>query len=119
MSSKQDLYRIPKLSGAKKFINWRRRIKAQIQQNDFELLGFIERPSELTSSRQMSSWQKSMVKAKSSIVQILKSGPMAQTSSNFGDDSVTAKELWEALAELYTTSNEKTILNLIHELEQL
>lgn len=44
---------------------------------------------------------------------------MAQTSSIIDDDNGTAKDLWEAIASLYTTSNEQTVLNLMNELEQL
>lgn len=60
-----------------------------------------------------------MVKAKSSVILTLESGTMAQTSATIDDDETWAKDLWEAIAALYSTSNEKTVLRFMHELAEL
>lgn len=53
-----------------------------------------------------------MIKAKSLIVFILVTHLMAQTSTIIDDDDRTAKESWDALETLHTTSNAQSILNL-------
>lgn len=60
-----------------------------------------------------------MFKAKSAIVSTIEVGPMAQVSSIIDSDEGTASELWDALAKLYTTSNEQTVIKLVQELEKL
>lgn len=57
---------IPKLNGAKDLILWRRRIKAFIQREDFELVGLTERPEEDASVAQLSRWKGAMLRAKTS-----------------------------------------------------
>jgi len=118
MSNDQDILKFPKLTGAKDFIPWRRRMKAYIQRSDIDLLGLSDL-QENASASQRNAWKKAMIKAKSSIVLTLDSGPMAQTSSIIDDEDKTAKDLWDSLSALYTTSNEQTVINLMQELENL
>ena len=60
-----------------------------------------------------------MVKAKTAIILSLGTSPLAQLAELIDDDDKTAKQLWDALAKLHTTSNAQLIINLQHELENL
>lgn len=120
MAGESDtLAKLPKLSGGKDFIPWKRRVKAYIQKDDIELLGLQETPEEDVSAEDLLKWKKAMFKAKYAIITTIAVGPMAQVSSIIDDDKGTAKELWDALAKIYTTSNEQTVINLVQELETL
>jgi len=116
MSAEQDpITKLPKLGNSKDYIHWRRRVHAFIRRNDFELLGFTEEPVGASVAIRKK-WLEAMIKAKSSIVLSLGSGPLAQLSAIIDDDERTAKELWDGLTRLYTTSNAQAIFNLENEL---
>jgi len=100
MSAEQDpITKLPKLGNSKDYIHWRRRVHAFIRRNDFELLGFTEEPVGASVAIRKK-WLEAMIKAKSSIVLSLGSGPLAQLSAIIDDDERTAKELWDGLHQM-------------------
>lgn len=95
MSTEVDLVtKLPRLSGAQDFINWRRRLKAYICRKDVDLQGIEEKPHSVNSDVTRDS-RKKMIKAKTAIILTLDSGLHAQMSSIIDDDDRSAKELWE------------------------
>lgn len=110
--------KLPRLTGAGDYIPWRRRIKAYIQRDDIELIELKPRPEGATTA-QIARWNRSNIRAKSAIILTLANGPMAQISNIIDDDDRSAKDLWDALARLYTALNEQTVINLLQELETL
>lgn len=119
MATDQDtVTKLPKLTCAADYIHWRRRVYAYICRNDFELLSFEDEPIQ-ASAAVKKRWMQAMIKAKTSVILSLGSGPLVQLSNLIDDDDRTAKELLEAIARLYTTSNTQVVLNLQSELNQL
>lgn len=119
MATEHDtVTKLPKLNSSKDYLHWKRRVYAYLRREDFELLCFREEPEDATSA-QKRKWLKAMVEAKSSIILTLGSSPLAQLSDIIDDDERTAKELWDAVIKLYTTSNAQAIINLEQELEGL
>ena len=119
MNADQDLTsKLPKLTGAKDFIPWRRQMKAYIKRNDLELLGLTNLVDDANAA-QRTRRNKAMIRAKTSIILALGTGPMAQTSQIIDNEDATAKDLWDAISSLYTMSNEQAVINLMQELESL
>lgn len=105
MSSENDtVTKLPKLNSSKDFLHFRRRVYAYLRRAYFELLWFQNSPEHATPS-QSRKLLKAMVESKSSIILTLGSSPLAQLNNIIDDDDLTAKELWDALVKLYTTSN--------------
>ena len=63
MSEHDGVTKLPKLTGAEHYINWRRRLKAYIQRNDIELFGLSNRP-ESENTREQTRWRNAIFKAK-------------------------------------------------------
>ena len=118
MSEHDGVTKLPKLTGAEDYINWRQRLKAYIQRNDIELFGLSNRP-ESENTREQTRWRNAMFKAKSEITLTLADGPMAQVSAIVDDDNRTAKDLWDALDRIYRMSNSQMVINIERELEKL
>jgi len=119
MSTEQDpVTKLPKLTCAADYMRWRRRVYAYIRRQDVELLCFEDEPVQASSAIKKK-WLQAMIKANTSIILSLGSGPLAQLSNLVDNDDRNAKELWEAIARLYTTSNTQILINLQSELDQL
>lgn len=110
--------KLPKLTGADDFINWRRRVKAYLQQQDIDLLGLTDRP-DAGSTTQNRRWLEFNVKAKSAITLTLSDGPLAQVSTIVDDDDKTAKDLWTELDKAYRMSNTQMVINIQRDLETM
>ena len=52
----------------------------------------------------MRSWQEKSIKAKSNIILVLGDSALALTRTFFDEDDKSAKELWDELKRIYTTS---------------
>lgn len=117
-TEKDHLNKLPKLKTSADFINWRRILRAYLRRDDFELLGLADNPQAANAASQRK-WEKESVRAKSTIVLTLGDAPLAQLSDVIDDDDRSAKELWDAIARTYTTSNAQAIINLEQELEKL
>lgn len=110
--------RLPKLTEADNYINWRRWIKEYIQRNYTELLGLSDCPENET-QREQARWSSAMVKARSRITLTLSDGPITQASSIVDDDRRSAKDLWEALDKSYIAANTQIFINVERDLEKL
>ena len=105
--------KIVKLAGQDNFIHWRRCVLSYIERSDMDFLCFTEKPNGRSATEdKVTEWRQANSKARSSIVMTLDKGPMAQVGHIIDDRSKTAKDLWDALEKLYTTSNTQTIINL-------
>lgn len=109
---------LPKLTGAEDFVNWKRRVKAYLQNQDFELIGLSDLP-ESASAELNRKWKESNVKDRSYITLPLAHGPLSQVCKIVDDDEPTAKELWEALDKTYRMSNTQIVISIESELETL
>lgn len=110
--------RLPKLSGTDDYINWRRRVKAFLQQNDVDLFGLSDKP-DLAGAAQQRRWLELNAKAKSTTTLTLCDGPLAQVSAIVDDDDKTAKDLWLELDNAYRMSNNQMVINIQRELETM
>lgn len=117
-SDKDGVTKLPKLTGADDYINWRRRVKAYLQQQDIDLIGLTDRP-DLTPAAQHRKWRELNVKAKSAITLTLSDGPLAQIRTIVDDDERTAKDLWTELDKVYRMSNTQMVINIERELETM
>lgn len=97
--STENFGKLPKLNGKREFILWRRRFKAFIQYQDFELTELHERSKDGTSETLR--WKKAMTQAKAAIILALDNSSIALTNSIIEDDNKTAKNLREVLEALY------------------
>ncbi len=87
-----------------------RRVYAYLRRSDPDLLALSECPEE--GSANLKLWIEKSTKAKSDIVLSLGPSATAKTSEIIDDDTKTAKELWDELARLHTTTSTHAILNL-------
>lgn len=101
------------LHGAEDFQNWKGGTKSYIESEDFELLGLTERPEEVTAAQQRKRGEANS-KAKRVIVCALGPEPLACFCSLIDDG--TAKQIWEELSRIYTTSTAQAVINLEREL---
>lgn len=119
MSTRHDtITKLPRLTCAADYINWKRLIHAYIRRNDFEFLGFTDEPQN-ASSASRKKWMEAMVTTKTPIILSLSAGPLSKLSTLVDNDTETAKELWNAISELYPTSNTQVVINLQAELDRL
>lgn len=109
---------LPKVTGANDFINWRRHVKAYLQQQDIDLLELTDR-LDGGSTTQNRRWLELNVKAKSTITLTLSDGPLAQVSAIVDDDDKTAKDLWTALDNTYRMSNTQMVINIQRDPEMM
>lgn len=116
-SDKNYFMKLPKLNGAEDYINWNRRVYACTRRQDIEFLCFTDGPENVSNAAKKK-WLEAMIHAKASINLSLGSGPLAQFNANIDDDERTAKELWDAISTLYTSSNTQVIINLQSELDR-
>ena len=107
-----------KLNKADDSILWKRRVSAYIRRFDAELVGFQTKPS-ITTVTVRNKWFESVTKANSTIILCLFGFRLSKVRLMIDDDNVTAKELWDELERIYTSSNAQTILNLRQELDNL
>jgi len=110
--------KLPKLHTQADYILWRRRVYAFLRRNDVELLGLSEEPED-ASAAVKKRWFEASTKAKSTIILCLGDAPLAQTRLLVDDDDRSAKELWDELMRIFTTSNTQSILNIRNELDRL
>lgn len=107
MKSEDTVTKLPKLTNYKGFIHWRRRVYAFILRDDMGLLRFTEEPDNAPASFQKKLLE-NMIRAKSKIILTLGSWPLSQIISIIYVDSRTAKELWDSLSKLFSTSNSQS-----------
>lgn len=105
-----------KLRRADEFINWRRGVRAHLQQKDNELLGNTDR-SNKASVAQQRHWVEANVKAKSKITLTLAKKPLAQVSAIVDNDKRTFKYLWYEFVKNERLYNTKMAINLQRNLE--
>lgn len=117
-SGRDGVTKLPKLTGAKEFENWRQHVKDYFQQPDVHILGLNDRPDPESTTKQRR-WIESNVKAKSAIKISLADGPLAQMSTIVDGDSIAAKELWTELVNIYRMSNTKRVINIGRDIETM
>ena len=119
-TSSDSVSKIPKLSGEKDYINWKRRVLAYIERYDYQLLCFQDRPSGRgITDEQILAWREANSRARTSIILTLREGPMSQVGHIVDNRGKSAKELWDSLATLYTAKNTQAIINVNQQLDNL
>lgn len=108
---------VPILQRKEDYINWKRKMLAYLEEDDEELIALDPEPSE--DSEDHSEWLKKSKKAKRSIILSIGTSAMAKTGEIIDDRKRTAKELWDKLSALYTTTNAQAKINLKQKLESL
>lgn len=84
--------KLPNLTAAEYFINRKRRVKARLQNQDYELLGLRDRPERLSDVMNRK-WPDSNVKVRSSITLPFAEGLRSQDGTILYDEERTAKDL--------------------------
>jgi len=118
MSGSDGVPKPPKLNSSSDFIKWRRLLFALIRRDDVYVEGLKDRPEDVPAAATRR-WEERNARAKSTITLYLGDAPLAQLSEIVDDEESNAKDLWEAVAKLYTSSNSQAVINLQRELESL
>lgn len=122
MSNGDDIDTLSKFSRLKRhsdFIQWRSKMKAYVRRNDPTLIGLFEKPRGRQSDAFVVDWTNHSAKAKGRIILFL-SDSVAERARDFvDDDDKTAKELWEELQRLFTTSSAQFVQNIKNKLGTL
>lgn len=118
MATRKNVTNLPKLHGAEAFINWRRSVKAYIQQSDASFIG-IREAFEEGPATQKEKWFETSVKAKSTITPTFAVGPLVQVSLIVDDDEKSAKELWVQLDSIYRMASTRMVINTERDLASL
>lgn len=105
---------LPMLTGVDELINWCRRVKSYLQQQDIELFELTDRPDS-TLAAQHKRWIETNIKSKSEITLMLSDGPLAQISTVIDDDERTAKNFWTELIKVYRMSSTQMVINIERE----
>lgn len=116
-SENMGVLRLPKLSKPADYLRWKRYVYAYIRRDDPLLKCFTEGPAE--NQRGYVSWAELNAKAKSVIVLSLGDEVIAKVRVLVDEDDKTAKELWDELARIHTTSSTQKIANLHQKLDNL
>lgn len=112
-----SVLRLPKLSKPDDYLRWKRQVYAYIRRDDPTLRCFNEAP--IGNQRQFATWNEANARAKSTIVLTIGDAVIAKVRILVDDDEKTAKELWDELARIHTTSSTQTIANLQQRLDNL
>ena len=119
MASDSSMFKLSKLEKASDYIQWQRRVKAYVQKDDYSLICLTDQPADTANPDAIEAWEVKNAKAKSTIILTLGDAVMAKTRAIVDNDDRSAKELWEELRRLYTTSNLQVITNLSNRLNSL
>lgn len=93
-------------------------MKAYIRSDDHNPTGLTSIPEGVSTSA-LKTLRKKSSKAKSMMILALADSALAQARLMTDDDDKSAKELWDELARIYTTSSFQTVQNLIYKLDTL
>lgn len=107
-----------KLTVADVFINWRRRVKAYLQQQTIDSLGLTNRLDSASTVQQRHRIEAN-VKTKSAFTLTLADGTLAQGSTLMDDDNCTAKVLWMNFNKIFRTSITQVVINIEREVETM
>lgn len=110
--------KLPKQTGAKDFVNWKRRVKAYLQNQGYELLGLRDRP-EIASATMNLKWQESNINLIVLSNYHWQMGPCHRLVQSEMRTNEQRKTLWEAPDEIYRISNTQMVTNIEHELETM
>lgn len=80
---------LPKLTDAVDFINWRRRVKKNLKQNDIEFLGLTDL-TDPAGNTQKRHWLRDNTRENSAIIFVLADGTLTQVSSFVNEDNNNA-----------------------------
>ena len=110
MADERGLLKLPVLTKESDYLSWKRRIYAYLRRSDPALVAFAPRPAE--DSDDFIDWFEKSTKGKSGIVLPFVPFVTAKRSEIIDNDKKTAKDLWDELARLHTTTSTQAILNL-------
>ena len=65
----------------------------------------------------MRSWQENSIKARRNIILALGDSALALIRTFIDEDEKSAKDLWDELKRIYTTSNAQAVQNIRHRLD--
>ena len=106
------------------YLQWKRKMIAYYWLDDIDLIALkgtiqsvYEEQGSLTNASAITDHRNRSIIAKSNIVLSLGSTPAAAVTTTIDDDDKTAKDLWDELRKLYTTSNTQQIMNIAQKLE--
>ena len=121
MASDNNMFKLPKLERSRGLHAMAASCEGiGLRKDDYLLTCFTDRPDgEEVEQAVLNNWDEKNAKAKSIIILTLGDSVMAQNKSIVDDDDKTAKELWDELCRLYTTSNQQAITNLHNRLNSL
>lgn len=95
---------------------WKRKMLACLRLEDIELLSLQPQPAPAEGQAQdaaaQAEWKEKTIKSKSNIVLTLGIQPTTALAKIIDDDQKYAKDLWDVIAKLYTTTNTQAIINL-------
>lgn len=117
MENSNVLPKITQLNKTADYIHWKRRIHAFLRRDDPQLVGLTENPGGSQQTQKI--WLEKSTRAKSNIILCLGADALSQTRTFIDDDDRTAKELWEELERIYTTTSAQAIQNLHQRLDAL
>ena len=113
-----NILKLPPLIKPSDYIHWKRRLYAFLRKDDAELVGLSDQPEAVTQAV-MRTWKKLSTKAKSHLVLSLRPNAISQTRRIIDDDDKSAKDLWDELNRIYTTTSGQAVQNLRQKLDSL
>ena len=95
--------KLPPLNKSSDYIHWKRRLYAFLRKYHQELIVLSAEPDGVTQSV-MRTWKRLSTKAKSHLVLSLGPDAISQTRRIIDEDEKSAKDLWDELNRIYTTT---------------
>lgn len=118
MASDNSMLKLPKLEKSSDYIQWQRRVKAFIREDDYNLSSVTDRP-ENAEDEVLQEWEAKNAKAMSTIILTLGDSVFDKTRAVVDNDERTAKDLCEELRSIYTPSNHQVTTNLFNRLNSI
>ena len=110
--------KLPLIIKPSDYIHWKRRLYTFLRKDDHELTGLSAEPEGVTKSV-IRTWKRLSTEAKSHLVLSLGPDAISQTRRIIDDDEKSAKDLWDELNRIYTTTSGQAVQNLRQKLDSL